>query len=222
MSPRLGTSKYPYRDDLEREIIVKQIKKGAADEDIAAMTGWSPLEVREVRRVFFPTASLAADYLRASSLRLAMRVVEEANVEEAVDILSRPNIGVLEPARKGDTSPKIGIITNITTNTLGSVQPPTVETTIYDMERAECSSLNPQSAPPPTPSADPPRLAAAVGLGPVPVPPPSPRSNRKSMNTSPMPSSTTSPPSPVKEKSPAARRRNQVNRATRTARKATS
>lgn len=223
MAPRIGTSKYPYRDDMEREIIVKQIRKGAPDEDIAAMTGWSNEEVREVRRVFFPTASLAADYLRASSLRLAMRVVEEANVEEAVDILSRPNIGVLEPARKADAGPKFAFMTNITTHTLGSVQPPTVETSILEMEPASCSNPNPQWALPPTRSADP------IAVGPVPVPPPttspSPtpiRSAARSTPTSNRPSSTTSPRNRAKGKSQAADPIPVPVRRTRTASKARS
>lgn len=168
MGRPIGTSKYPYRDDQEREAIVKMIKRGAPDLDIAAASGWSEKEVRDTRAMFFPRASLAADYLRARALDLAMRVVEEANVEEAIDILSRPNIGVLEPVLKAQNQPKIGIITNINTHTLGGVQPST-STTVIDLsaepvpvpkELPECPDPNPYPYP---------RLAPAPTERPVPL-----------------------------------------------------
>lgn len=49
-----------------------------------------------------PTSGIAGDYIRANAFKLAHRVVEQASVEQALDILSRPNIGVLEPIKKGE------------------------------------------------------------------------------------------------------------------------
>lgn len=170
---RKGDSKYPYRDDQDRELIVAMIKRGTTNEDIAARTGWSPIEVRDIRAMFFPRASLAADYLRANALKLAQRVVEEANVEEAVDILSRPNIGVLEPAVKAPTGRPIGVFTTINTSTLGGVMAPTVETTVIEGETA-CSPTADRPPPvwpgktDPDAASPPPSL---VSRSPVPLPP---------------------------------------------------
>lgn len=49
-----------------------------------------------------PTTGLAADYIKAQAYRLAHKIVKEGSVEQAIDVLSRPNIGVLEPIKKGE------------------------------------------------------------------------------------------------------------------------
>lgn len=117
-----GTSSYPYREDQERELVVKYIKQGRENAWIAGVLGWSLDEVRDTRAIFFPTKGLAQDYLKANALKLAIRIVEDANVEEAIGILERPNIGVLEPVQKGGGT-KIGFFSNINMGSLGGVQP---------------------------------------------------------------------------------------------------
>lgn len=52
--------------------------------------------IYKVQRRFTPTTDAATMYLQANALRLAMRVTRRANVDQALNILSRPNIGVLE------------------------------------------------------------------------------------------------------------------------------
>lgn len=47
-----------------------------------------------------PTIDVSQAYIQAQALRLAMRIVRKANVAEAVDILSRRNIGVLAPKQE--------------------------------------------------------------------------------------------------------------------------
>lgn len=50
-----------------------------------------------------PTNGIAQDYIRANAFTLAHRVIQNASVEQSIDILSRPNIGVLEPIKKGES-----------------------------------------------------------------------------------------------------------------------
>ena len=127
----IGTGRQGYREDYEKEVIVRHLKTGdKTDLDIAAMTGWSEREIRDIRAEYFPRVGLALDYLRARSLEMAKRVVEEANVEEALDLLSRPNIGVLEPIPKASAKMQVGFFTNIQTGSLGAVQPPSPVTVI--------------------------------------------------------------------------------------------
>ena len=122
---RIGQgARYPYRDDEEREQVCDRIERGATNEDIAAAVGWTPEEVRDCRARFYPTKGLAERYLRANALKMAMRVVQEANVEETIDVLSRPNIGVLAPAVKPGATQNFGIFTNIQLDSLGAVQAP--------------------------------------------------------------------------------------------------
>jgi hypothetical protein len=120
---RKGFSKYPFMMDEEREYILKAIERGRTDAEIATKISWPIKEVAETRAEFFPTAGLAKYYLKSQALKLAQRIVAEANVEEAVDILSRPNIGVLAPAVKNAPGPmKAQFLTSINPGDLGGVK----------------------------------------------------------------------------------------------------
>lgn len=57
--------------------------------------------VYQVWRRMLPTTDLATRYIKASAFRLAARVVRKASAEQAISVLSRPNIGVLDPASTG-------------------------------------------------------------------------------------------------------------------------
>jgi len=108
------------RDDADRVQIVEMTLRGRSAAAIAADTGWSLDEVVAVRRQYLPTTNLAGHYLKAKALQLARRIVEEATVEEAIDVLTRPNIGVLEPVKKA--GPHTGFWTSVTFDSLGAVQ----------------------------------------------------------------------------------------------------
>lgn len=187
----IGTSKYPYRLDQERELVVRYVKQGMTNDEIALLVGWHTDEVRNTRAIFFPTQGLAKDYLKANALRLAMRIVEEANVEEAVDILSRPNIGVLKPAEKPNSRPNIGIITNINTATLGGVQTSTAllqsaPDDVIDADDAPDDDAVPVPVPLPTPTPDPKGLLLPCTTPPAPaVPTASPKPARRSTRNRP-------------------------------------
>lgn len=68
------------------------------------------------------TSDVATQYLQASSLKLAMRVVRKANVEQAIGILSRPNIGVLDPAGEGGVGGGRQFTIGVAMDSLGSVK----------------------------------------------------------------------------------------------------
>jgi hypothetical protein len=186
----IGTSKYPYQNDRDRELIVRYIKQGKENREISALIGWPETEVRDVRAMFFPTPGLAKDYLLANALKLAQRVVEEANVEESIDILSRPNIGVLEPVVKAQNQPRIGIITNINTSTLGGVMPSTSTYAIDVSPEPEPLCLPPNPVPFATPLlATRPTRNSGSPSTPKTVSPAPKRSSARPKTTKPKPSS---------------------------------
>lgn len=61
----------------------------------------SPDSIRTLIRRFQPNVDGAEAYVRANALRLAMRVVRKATVDQSIDILSRSNVGVLAPKQEG-------------------------------------------------------------------------------------------------------------------------
>lgn len=71
---------------------------------IAERMGRSPEVIKQVIRRFRPAVDGAEAYLKAQSLRLAMRVVRKANVDQSIDVLSRSNIGVLAPKTEGGST----------------------------------------------------------------------------------------------------------------------
>lgn len=120
---RLGQSKYDYLSDEETEHIVRWLKLGKTTPEIAAVSGRTEEQIADIRAAFFPTVGLAKAYLRSNALRLAKRVVEEANVDEALSVLTRGNIGVLDPLVKGgQAGGPTAILTSINTSHLGGVQ----------------------------------------------------------------------------------------------------
>lgn len=80
-----------------------------------------PSTVWAVIRRLTPTTGIAVDYLKAQAYRLAHRVVSHGSVEQALDVLSRPNIGVLEPIKKGDAGGG-GFYLSVESNSCGAVR----------------------------------------------------------------------------------------------------
>lgn len=120
---RKGFSKYAWMLDEEREFVLKLIERGFDDHEIAKRAKWPVKDVAETRVEFFPTCGLAKYYLKSQALKLAQIAVKDANVQEAVDILSRPNIGVLDPAVKNAPGPvKASFLTSINPGDLGGVK----------------------------------------------------------------------------------------------------
>ena len=78
--------------------------------------------VYQVQRRMRPTNEAATTYLKSQSLRLAMRVVRKANVDQAIGILSRPNIGVLDSASEGGGGGGRQFMIGVAMDSLGSVK----------------------------------------------------------------------------------------------------
>lgn len=72
--------------------IMEAVRLVAKDTELLEATVYS------IQKRMRPTTEVATDYIKANSLKLAMRVVRKANVDQSIALLSRPNIGVLEPA----------------------------------------------------------------------------------------------------------------------------
>lgn len=63
-------------------------------------TGFDAKTVSRVWRMMQPTTGLAIDFIRARAFRMARRVVNEGSVDALINILERPNVGVLDPVKK--------------------------------------------------------------------------------------------------------------------------
>lgn len=88
---------------------------------IGAEFGRHETTIRALIERLRPTNNLATDYLRSQSLRMAMKVVRRANVSELIDVLSRPNIGVLEPVKQSGKDGG-GFILSLATDSCGGVK----------------------------------------------------------------------------------------------------
>jgi hypothetical protein len=107
----------------ERDWMLTLMDGGASNADVARKSNRSAEAVARVRADYFPTAKLATRYLQANALKLAERIVSDATVEEAIDVLTRPNIGVLAVA-KAAMDGQGNVFLSISTSSLGGVVDP--------------------------------------------------------------------------------------------------
>lgn len=91
----------------EQTIILRLHKEGVSQSEIARQIERDHSAISRFLKRFFGTTELAQAYIQANALNLAKKVVKHATVEEAVDILSRPNIGVLQPHKTEKSGPQI-------------------------------------------------------------------------------------------------------------------
>lgn len=88
-------------------------KKG---QNISAKTIWHMLQ--RLR----PSTDLAKMYLKAKAIKLARRIVRKANVSEAIDLLSRPDMGVISPRMASDNAVGGGFFLSVEMDTCGAVK----------------------------------------------------------------------------------------------------
>lgn len=100
----------------KRHNIMEACRRVEADMGIPAKT------IYEVQMRMRPTTEIATQYLKSQSLKLAMRVVRKANVDQAIGILSRPNIGVLDPQGEGAVGGGRQFMIGVAMDSLGSVK----------------------------------------------------------------------------------------------------
>lgn len=68
-----------------------------------------------------PTTQLAEVLIKARAFRITSKLLRKANADQLIDILSRPNIGVLG-SNKAESSGPTGFFLSIQADTLGAVQ----------------------------------------------------------------------------------------------------
>lgn len=99
----------------EKEIGMMRCYELAGEE-----VGFDAKTVGRVWRMLQPTTGLATDYIRARAFRMARKVVTEASVPDLIDILSRPNVGVLEPIKKQEAGGG-GFFISVSADSCGAV-----------------------------------------------------------------------------------------------------
>ena len=94
---------------------------GETCELIGAKYHRSPDVIARLVQRFNPTIDSASRYIKANALKLAMRVVREANVQESIDILGRENLGVLAPKQSGGAG-QGGFFLSVQADSCGAVK----------------------------------------------------------------------------------------------------
>lgn len=84
--------------------------------------GKSPSAIYAHTKKLRNTTALAGDILKSGAADLARRIIEKANVEQAIEVLTRSNIGVLAPKSAGEGGGGGGIFINVQAENLGAVK----------------------------------------------------------------------------------------------------
>lgn len=107
-------------DNEEKTLILDMyFKQRMTIHDIGVAVGRKHHTILKFIRSMTDTTEIAQRMVRARSLELTQRVLDKADVSQAIDILSRPNVGVLKPLNKNVDGPQIHISVN--TESIGAV-----------------------------------------------------------------------------------------------------
>src|SRR5438874_2067965 len=94
------------------EIIAKEL-----GENFSVKTVWGVVD--RLR----PTDQLASVYLKSQAMRLAIRLVKQADAAQAMELLSRPSIGVIAPkARENSGGGDGGFFLSVQVDSCGAVK----------------------------------------------------------------------------------------------------
>lgn len=104
----------------EKILILADLDAGMGPRDVAKKYGRHEQSIYSLIKKYHPSTILATRLLRANAERLAERVIKHATVEEAIDVLSRPNMEVLRPIAKESVA--TGFFTSVSLDSLGSVR----------------------------------------------------------------------------------------------------
>lgn len=127
-------------DEYEAAKKIPGTSEWAAYQAAARAVGVSTAEVKQHVVALRSTVRLAKMRLLAKSSAMVDKIIDKAPTGELIDILSRPNVGVLEPAQKGAQGAG-GFILSVAMDSCGAVrataamlpdtQPPQLEETVY-------------------------------------------------------------------------------------------
>lgn len=93
-----------------------------AHEEIAQLYGRHPNSIKVIcSRLLADTTDVARSYFKSNALKMAMKVVREGSVAQHMDILERPNIGVLAPKKQADGGSR-GFFLTVTADSCGAVK----------------------------------------------------------------------------------------------------
>lgn len=100
-------------DNEEKSLIIDlYFKKKKTPQEIAYIMGRTNGTIYKFIKKFMSTDTMAEQFFRSRSMEMAKKVVAKADVNQLIDVLSRPNIGVLKPVSKGHDGPQIMISVN--------------------------------------------------------------------------------------------------------------
>lgn len=136
--PRVNIEEEEALDILE--MLETSLKKGYSAAQtyryIARGLGRHPKTIENFIRRHRSTVGLAQMKLRANAAKIVDKIIDKAPTHELIDVISRPNIGVLEPTKKQELTNN-GFILNVQVDSLGAVKSiPAPTPTIIEGEKA--------------------------------------------------------------------------------------
>mgnify|MGYP001575498781 CR=1 FL=1 len=105
----------------EQVAILTMAAKGRSTIEIGRALGRNDSTIARFLARMADTSVLAKATLKAGAARLAERVVKQATVVEAVDVLSRPGMDVLQPAANKGSGGGFGIQVSVGVGSCGTV-----------------------------------------------------------------------------------------------------
>lgn len=146
-------------------------EKGEAIKAICFDTGRDKVTIYRLIAAFADSSGLATRYVKSQAMTMIKKIVEKGDVDQLIDVVSRPNIGVLQPIIKGNNAPQI--LVSVTRDSLGGVSPtPAIEGEILGTVKRITEGFTP----PPVPAESPEAVHGDIrrGVGEVAEAPPAP------------------------------------------------
>lgn len=123
----MGKLKRIHPADMEEMLArYKQLKQSGlgimeACEVVGQEWGRHVQTVYDLMRRLSSTTGVAEHYLKAQAMRLAVRVVRDASAQEAIDLLSRKNMGVIAPKQEAGAG-NTGFFLSVQADSCGAVK----------------------------------------------------------------------------------------------------
>lgn len=124
----------------EKSDIIEFIESGKTIKEAAYEFGRDESTVRDLMLSLRPTTALARATLKARAAEITERILDKADVDQLIDVASRPNVGVLDviPAtRGGGVNVGLGIAVSVSPGSLSAVN----ETEFIEGQRRKSEEL---------------------------------------------------------------------------------
>jgi hypothetical protein len=103
----------PHLTPVEISLALQLRTQGRNTNQIAKALGRHHDTIGDALEAFGDTTALATAKIRSEAYALATRIVEQADVDQAIEVLSRPNVGVLQPAQNGTSGQGVSVMIGI-------------------------------------------------------------------------------------------------------------